>query len=76
MFGWAESKPGFHPEMVPSSVTKMNSAGIPGARVKSALPLNTCPVGVDVEVDPLGGGMTTTRGLTVAANVLVVPAML
>ena len=39
--------PGFQAATVPSSVTQMNSAGLPGASRKSvALPLKTMPVGV------------------------------
>src|SRR5882724_7876363 len=59
--------PGFQPEMVPSSVAKMNTdgrpPGMPLSNKKSVrLPLNTTPVGVDcVPAGAKPGGGTTTK---------------
>lgn len=53
--------PPFHPEIVPSSVAKMNRAGVPLGSLKSvALALNTWPVGAAGGVPPAGGGIVTT----------------
>src|SRR5512135_30057 len=53
--------PPFHPEIVPSSVAKMNRAGLPLGSLKSvALPLKTWPVGAAGGVPPVGGGIVTT----------------
>jgi hypothetical protein len=57
------STPGFHPEMVPSSVTKINNPGLPAATAKSVVPLKTMPLGVAVSVLPFGGGTVTTNGV-------------
>src|SRR5579859_1089694 len=54
--------PGFHPEMVPSRVAKMNTACFPGITSKLVPPLKTMPVGWDRLVCPMGGGMVTTSG--------------
>src|SRR5690348_5816876 len=54
--------PGFHPEIVPSSLVKMNIAGWLTATGNAPVPLkrlNTIPVGVPLP----GGGTVTTRGL-------------
>src|SRR6059036_3236181 len=56
---------GFHPAMVPSSVAKRKTARSAGASVKSAVGLNTWPVGADGEVPPAAGGTVTTRGLPI-----------
>ena len=59
---------GFHPEMVPSSVAKMNFAGFPGVSWKSVVPLNTWPVGVPVELElasPVGTVTTRAAGVPV-----------
>src|SRR5437867_2518373 len=47
--------------MVPSSVAKMNRAGLPFGRTKSALPLKTVPVGVASVPEGafFGGGIVT-----------------
>src|ERR1051325_4330612 len=53
---------GFQPEMVPSSVAKMKTAGPelpPEETTKSGVPLKTMPVGAAVSLDPCGGGMVT-----------------
>src|SRR5947208_15870487 len=55
--------PPFHPEMVPSSVAKMNRAGLPFGRRKSELPLKTVPVGVAVAP----GGAIFGRGMITEA---------
>src|SRR5215471_14892416 len=74
--------PGFQPATVPSSVTQMNSAGLPGARRKSVLlPLKTMPVGVPLPDWPPGAGMVTTSvgivtGLVEALTSVEVPLAL
>src|SRR3954462_8972986 len=64
MIACVGSTPGFQPETVPSSVTQMNSAGLPGASRKSdGLPLNTIPVGVPrPDVPGAAGTVTTSEG--------------
>ena len=62
----ARLAPGFQPEMVPSSVTKMKMAGllagVPLSKMKSVgLPLKTTPVGVDCAPGAKPGGGTTTK---------------
>src|SRR5512133_1354473 len=59
---------GFHPEMVPSSVAKMNRAAPFGTPVAAffgttnpVVPLATCPVGVAASLLPGGGAMVTTN---------------
>src|SRR3977135_2246798 len=61
---------GFQPEIVPSSVAKINTAGFPAgvplpSRKSVGLPLNTTPVGVDcvpAGAKPGGGTMTKFPG--------------
>src|ERR671934_1800674 len=65
---WVASTVGLQPEIVPSSVSKMNRLGPecpPLETTKSLLPLKTVPVGADVVPGalPAGGGMVTTSGL-------------
>jgi len=57
--------PGFHPEIVPSSVTKMNIAGLPGATAKSVLPFenDSGRGGHGSRRSVLGGGIVTTNRL-------------
>src|SRR5260370_23800429 len=63
--------PGFQPEMVPSSVAKMKTEGLPAGlpllrRKSNGLPLYTMPVGVDgVPGAAKPGGGTTTKLLVV-----------
>src|SRR5215469_4990980 len=57
---------GFQPEIVPSSVAKMKTAGLPGgvplSRIKSlGLPLKTMPVGVAAAPGVKPGGGTITK---------------
>src|SRR5258707_12271195 len=57
----------FQPEIVPSSVLKMNRAGpdvVPLETTKPLVPLKTTPVGAAVVPAGLlwGGGIVTTRG--------------
>ena len=56
------STAGFQAETVPSSVTKINRAGLPEVTSKSELPLKTAPVGAAGLLPPEGGGMVTTKG--------------
>src|SRR5260221_2109139 len=61
------STAGLHPEIVPSSVLKMNRATpdmVPFETRKPAVPLKTTPVGAAVVPAglPPGGGIVTTRG--------------
>src|SRR5882724_7830441 len=73
---------GFQPEMVPSSVAKMNTAGrpagVPLSNKKSVgLPLNTTPVGVDcvpAAAKP-GGGTTTKFPATPPASVKILTGL-
>src|SRR5438132_11679099 len=65
----ARLAPGFQPEIVPSSVAKMNAAGKPAgvplsSRKSVELPLKTTPVGVDCVpgANPGGGTMTKLPG--------------
>src|SRR5690242_18047269 len=53
----APSNPGCQPEIVPSSVTKMNRS----PANEFASPLKTCPVGADGGVPFLAVGMVTVR---------------
>ena len=54
---------GLQAEIVPSSVTKIKIAGLPGVTSKSSFsPLKTTPVGVAEALLPGTGGMVTTRG--------------
>src|SRR5258708_11928251 len=53
---------GFHPTMVPSSVEKMNDAGMPGAALKDEVPLNIAPVGAP-PVLAVGVAMATINAL-------------
>src|SRR5215467_10410233 len=56
---------GFQPEIVPSSVAKMKTAGPdlpPSETTNPDEPLNAMPVGVAVSVEPSGGGMVTVSG--------------
>ncbi len=58
--------PGFHPEIVPSSVEKMKTAdkpaGVPLFKRKSVpLPLKTTPVGADWVPGAKPGGGTITK---------------
>src|SRR5438045_2628537 len=55
----------FQPEIVPSSVTKMNVLGadaIPWLTTKSFVVLFTVPVGADGGLCPAGGGIVTMSG--------------
>src|SRR5882762_10863502 len=66
--------PGFHPEIVPSSVEKMKRAGRPAGvplfkRKSVPLPLKTIPVGADWVPGAKPGGGTITKLL----NGLVTP---
>src|SRR6185437_495616 len=53
---------GPQPAIVPSRVAKMNTAGLPAAKAKSALPLNIIPVGWDGPATPCALGMVTISG--------------
>src|SRR5262249_29787958 len=57
---------GFQPEIVPSSVAKRKTAGLPGASAKPDVLLKTMPVGAAALVLPGGGGVVTTRGALAA----------
>src|SRR5581483_3054773 len=59
---WVTSMVGFHPEIVPSSVTNMKKAFCPGATSKLVVKLKTFPVGEDGPFCPGGGGIVTTNG--------------
>src|SRR5262249_11061669 len=69
-------RPRFHAEIVPSSVSKMKSAGLElGAfRANPNEVLATIPVGVAVALLPLGGGMVTARAGFVPPNPMPVPS--
>src|SRR5579863_2703750 len=71
---------GPQPDMVPLLVAKMKSAGLLGANAKSAVPLNTIPVGEEGVVTPFAFGTVTTRGTTAPPPVyrvaVPVPALL
>src|SRR5438552_1939619 len=54
------STSGFQPEMVPSSVTKMNLAGLPEESSNPVPSLNCWPVGAEGPVLPRGPGIVTT----------------
>src|SRR5580698_3847611 len=58
---------GPQPEMVPFLVAKMKSAGLPAAKAKSALPLNTIPVGLEGLDAPAALGTVTTNGTVLPA---------
>src|SRR5579863_4056588 len=60
---------GPHPDMVPSLVAKMKSAGLLGANAKSAVPLKTIPLGDEGAVTPSALGTVTTKGTTAPAPV-------
>src|SRR5262249_24707762 len=56
---------GFHPEIVPSSVTKRKTLGAdaaPDATTKSSVRLKTSPGGAAGPGLPAGGGIVTTSG--------------
>src|SRR5262249_60414297 len=56
---------GFHPEIVPSSVTNRKTLGAdaaPDATTKSSVGLKTSPVGAAGPGPPAGGGIVTTSG--------------
>src|SRR5258708_4803604 len=53
---------GPQPEIVPFAVAKMKTAGLPGAKAKSAVPLKTNPFGLEGLDAPLALGMVTTNG--------------
>src|SRR5260221_6485812 len=66
------STAGLHPEIVPSSVLKMNRATpdvVPLETTKPVVPLKTTPVGAAVVPAglPPGGGTVTTSGIGVPA---------
>src|SRR6266567_9285635 len=66
----AATAPPFQPEIVPSSVAKMNDAALPFANLKTlAVPFRTWPVGRpnDPAGDAAPGGMVTTVAFTVPA---------
>src|SRR5437867_8478134 len=56
------STAGFQAEIVPSSVTNINRAGLPEVTSKSVLSLKTAPVGAAGLLPPEGGGIVTTKG--------------
>src|SRR3569833_428843 len=58
---------GPQPAMVPFLVAKMNAAGLPAAKAKSAVPLNTLPVGTEGPATPCAVGIVTTRGTVTPA---------
>src|SRR5256885_2579042 len=69
---WVRSTPGLQPEMVPSSVEKMNAAtpeAVPLDTVKPVPPLNTMPLGVEMVPagEPAGAGTVTTSGVIAPA---------
>src|SRR5215472_7016488 len=67
--------PGFQPWTVPSSVTQMKRAGLPGARRKSAgLPLNITPVG-DPGAVWLGALATITVPVPLIGTIIAAPVV-
>src|SRR5579863_6152439 len=55
--------PGFHPDIVPSKVSKRNTAGLPVVNAKPVVLFQTVPVGLPCVPPVLEGGMVTTSGI-------------